>query len=737
MQRKKDSIRRLAAGAIVMGFAGPATAQETKPVVLDTVILWGTAQTGTAVTEGTNSYTTPDMNTATGMTLPPKETPQSTSIVTRQQLDDQGTTDMGNALKRTTGVTVIRDSGRDRFQSRGFYIDQIQEDGVNSVAPGASQNPYRTSGSMNDLEIYDHIEVVRGATGLVQANGEPGGTINAVRKRPTQEFQANSSLTYGSHDRVRVTGDMSGALNKDGTLRGRLVAAHDQADSFKNNVDRRGDIVYGVVDYDFTPDTRLTFGAVYQNRRDTPDLFGLPRGIGGADLGLPESTYLGADWNRESFRKREAFAELNHSFNSDWSLSARLGYQKNDSQQVFAALGNGSTSFAGVGSDGLLTLNNMQNYDNESDQTGFHVTLTGRYELFGRQHELFTGLNYSRDVIDSRWRQYIDATAYDVFGFDGNIAQPDWDDSTVLMRDVAYHYRTSQKSLNLGTRLEVSDQAKVILGGRYTQYEATGYSQYTTWAGLPDSEYSQLDKQDERKFIPYLGATYDVTPDTTLYASYTSIFKPQTAADVDGNMLDPVIGDNYEIAVKSELFGGQVLASAALFQITQKNRAIYNDVTSAYEAEGKVRSRGIDVELAGELAPGWNLFAGYTYGKTEYLEAESERYLAGQTYSPQTPRHLLRLSTTYELPDFDGRWTLGGGVQVQSEATSLYGVHYNGFAVWDANVQYRINDQASLRLVVNNLLDRRYYESSANGTNGMNNFYGEPRNVALTLKTSF
>ncbi|MFT4014562.1 MAG: TonB-dependent receptor [Paracoccus sp. (in: a-proteobacteria)] len=99
-----------------------------------------------------------------------------------------------------------------------------------------------------------------------------------------------------------------------------------------------------------------------------------------------------------------------------------------------------------------------------------------------------------------------------------------------------------------------------------------------------------------------------------------------------------------------------------------------------------------------------------------------------------------RNDTLYGLLDYDlGETTTltFGGVQVQSDATSLYGVKYPGFAVWDANVQYRLTDSTSLRLTVNNLFDRRYYESSRNSVNGMNSFYGEPRTVALTLKTSF
>lgn len=140
------------------------------------------------------SYTTAAMRTTTGLSLAPQETPQSVSVVTQTQLDERGITTMQDALKTTTGINVIPDAGRWRFQSRGFYVDKIEEDGIASTVPGAAGNPYNDPQSMSDLAIYDHIEVVRGATGLTQSNGEPGGTINAVRKKPTAATQASASL---------------------------------------------------------------------------------------------------------------------------------------------------------------------------------------------------------------------------------------------------------------------------------------------------------------------------------------------------------------------------------------------------------------------------------------------------------------------------------------------------------------------------------------------------------------
>lgn len=168
-------------------------------------------------TEDVNSYTTSAMRTTTGLTLSPRETPQSVSVITKTQLDDQGLTTIEDALRTTTGVNVTRHGSRTVYQSRGFFIEQIEEDGISTTigAPGVTGNPFRNPKQQMDLTLYDHIEVVRGATGLTQTNSEPGGTINAVRKKPTDDTQLRADAIVDRFGKVRATGDASGTLNKD------------------------------------------------------------------------------------------------------------------------------------------------------------------------------------------------------------------------------------------------------------------------------------------------------------------------------------------------------------------------------------------------------------------------------------------------------------------------------------------------------------------------------------------
>ena len=239
------------------------------------------------------------------------------------------------------------------------------------------------------------------------------------------------------------------------------------------------------------------------------------------------------------------------------------------------------------------------------------------------------------------------------------------------------------------------------------------------------------------RFIPYLGLTYDLNDSISFYASYTSIFKPQGATDLQGNVLPPVIGKNYEIGVKSSVLDHRLNLTAALFSIDQENRAVTltNPQTNrSYSVpSGLVRSHGIDLEASGLITPAWQIFAGYTFNTSKYKENESSRYLAGMNFSKHTPKHMLRLYTSYRLPGAARQWTVGGGMSVQSKTSSVYNVHQGGWAVFNANVQYEISPSMSVRLIVNNLTNRRYYENHKVRANGINNFYEQPRTVALNF----
>ena len=680
------------------------------------------------------------MKTATGLDLTLKETPQSVSIISEQTLKQQGITSIADALKRTTGINVIRDSGRYRFQSRGFYIDQIEEDGLSSTVPGAASNPFRTASSSTDLDIYDHIEVLRGATGLTQANSEPGGTINAVRKHPTEDFQMYGYLQGGRWNNIRSMLDIAGALNQNKTIRARTVTAIGHTDTFKQDVSNDTGLFYSVFDFNLTPATLLRWGAMYQKDINTPDYFGLPMATGGIDTQLPASTYLAAKWSTQQFEKYNTFAELQHSLNDDWKISSKINANLNQSLEKFAGLAQLSQSYLGISDlNPNLKMNNQQYYDNESHEVTANIGLNGKYRVLNNTHDLFATLSYSRLQENSRWKRVLKNTAYNVWTFNPEmIAQPDWNNIQNLFNNIEYHTELEQKALSLGTRANFFDTLHIILGGRYTDFKTIGDQQYYVWNYKADSEYIKAQTVSKHKFIPYLGLTYDVTPETSAYISHTEIFKPQSSKDVSGNILPPVIGVNDEVGLKSSWFDQRFNTSLALFRIKQQNRAMQDlNNTNFSIAEGKVNSQGIDVEISGQATDQLTLFAGYTYNKSKYLKTESNTYPQGANFSKHTPNQMFRFYSQYQFEGVLNQLSAGLGLQAQTSTASLYNIQQGGYTLWDANLEYQIHPQLSINLIGQNLTDKRYYENQRMRIVGGNNFLGTPRNVLVRLNWKY
>lgn len=215
------------------GSAANSTLQGLDDDNLGTINVTGKADLST--TEGTGSYTTGNMSTATGLNLSIRETPQSISVISNQLLKDLSLHNAEEALsKYATGISLNNDAGGNRIVSRGFYVDNIQEDGIASSVSSSVFGPLGSSKEFTDLEFYDRVEVLRGVAGLMQSNGEPGGTINLIRKRPSDQFGFNASLSGGSWDNYRGMIDVTDAINQSGTARARLIEILSKTGSFKD-----------------------------------------------------------------------------------------------------------------------------------------------------------------------------------------------------------------------------------------------------------------------------------------------------------------------------------------------------------------------------------------------------------------------------------------------------------------------------------------------------------------------
>lgn len=684
---------------------------------LSTVTVTAAAERS-GTTEGTGSYQATATNTSTRLMLTPRETPQTVTVISQQQMDDAAMTSVDDALKATSGVYMYDRGGNGSiYYSRGFEM-QAQYDGME--APGGISSWNRAP--QVDRAFLDRVEVLQGAAGLLSGGGEPGGTINLIRKRPTESFQGQAEVQLGSWDQRRIVADVSGLLAASGVFRGRLVAVVDDSDSFVDHafLDRRS--IYGIVEADLTPDT--LFSASVQHQRDKGRThFGPPFAEDGSDAGLRRSSFFGDANYRQEKDLSQYTVGLTQRLTGAWNLKATYSrIATGNSIRNYSYL-NGSLN--PVTGDGLSLARRAAFY-RDTRTHAFDVHATGPFNLLGRAHEVVVGLNgsaYQDSYGGTGWPPGI---PINVYAFDPTSLGP--------IPDTADANPGAEKIEQLGVfgvaRWSLTDSLKLITGGRVSQYKSK--NPLTGAINLKESSV----------FSPYAGLVYDLNAQYSAYASYSDIFNPQSSKRADGSTLKPVVGANYELGIKGELLDKRLNVSAAVFRLEQANLAREDDSVpfdpgnvcggTCYIAADKVVSQGVDLGVNGQVGQGLNLAAGYTYTSSEYAAGAQQ----GERFRTDAPRHSLRVSASYQLPDTG--WSVGGNVAATSKTyktgwSSPNTIRQNALVLIGLHAKYQITSQAEVLLAVSNLTDRSY--RNLEGTNYSS--FGEPRKFIANLKYRF
>ena len=651
-----------------------------------------------------------------------KDIPQSISVMTRKQLDEQGIIDMRVAANSITGVVAANGNGQGMtLTARGFGIGEWQYDGVAIPRDMWSLGNWGTE----DMVFFDRMEVLRGASGLLQGTGSPGGSVNLVRKRGQSEKTVAITARAGSWDRYGLQLDAGGPLNQDGSLRGRVVLDEARGHSFIDQVHGRTHKAYGALDYDISADTTVGIAISHSDSEGRPMIYGLPINAAGSDMGLPRSTYTGATWNRAGIEQTSVYADLSHRFNADWKLKVaamRMSEKANAKHQRL----HGVTAADG---SGLSYANWITDFD--SDAFGVDAFVNGRFEALGLRNELTVGSSYSKYKTNDMFARTF-TPGGNIFAIDHDRAEPTV--ASLLAaggRQYLSAYDVEQKGLYARLRTRLTEPLTAIIGARASWYDNI----YTD-----RQSGSRTVQSASGKITPYAGLIYALTPQWSLYGSYSGVFEPQSGRTAQGTVVDPITGVNYEVGIKGELLDGRVNASLAVFRYEHKNRAV-NDLDSGYacdgwycsKATGKVRSQGIEAEVSGEVLRNLQLTAGYTYNTTEY---RSDPDLQGEVFSTWTPRNMLRVWASYRLPSDWSRLTLGAGFTTQSHTLShTYSPNkfkVPGYTVANLRVAYQVTPELNLAMNVNNLFDKRYWLPGFVGYSGFD--FGDPRNVMFTLK---
>lgn len=681
-------------------------------------------------TEGTNSYTTDSMNSATGLALSIRETPQSVSVISRQQMNDQNIISLRDAVLSTPGLSAVQgDYSGDSaaYLARGFALNKIMMDGLSVGITGSGSY----NGVTDDMAFYDRVEVVRGANGLMQGAGTPSASINLVRKRPTAESKTDLSLSKGSWNFYRMEADTRGSLNESGSLRGRMVAAYEDKDSFVDVLGSNTRLLYGALEADLSADTTLMVAGSWRDHDGDGINGGIPDAADGSLLNVSKSAYIGNAYEYERTDNTGLFAELQHNISPGWDLRIAAQTQNMDADFL--------ESYKWYSSNNELRLGAAE-YSFSHRRQAADARLSGQYNFLDRTHDLVVGLNWSRHKFhgaggweDGSWTDTggvaVDPLNWNPFQY----SQPYIDRS---LWD--YGFTTKEKGFYAITRLNITDDVAVLGGGRLSQYTL---------------DYTNGDAYKENGIkTPYLGVTWAFDKHHSAYASYTEIFEVQSTEDKNGDLLPPLTGENYEAGIKGEYFDGQLNLSATVFRMLQTNRAV-NDYSSqnpchtgtrgwCQRAAGEVESNGVELELTGEPVPGWNISAGYSYVMAEYSQ-DDDASLIGQTFDASMPEHQFKLATNYQLTGDLAAWNLGGSVRYQSEIKrGGYGGYYedivpsqDAYTVVGLNAGYRISPNWKVNMNIENLFDKEYFAGLGWGTGGRT--YGDPRRFTATLRGTF
>lgn len=715
------ALERLLAGTGLQAVARPEGGFRLRqaPVAGQAATLAPVTVTGSynATTDGTASYTSPAV-TIGKTTQALKDIPQSITVLTRQRMDDQDMTSLPDAINNTAGMVGVQGVGPGvAINARGFPVDLLQYDGVALL-----RNSYSLGNWEQDsLVFYDRVEILRGAAGLLQGAGSPGGAINLVRKRGGTEPSVVITGKAGSWDHYGLQLDAGGPLNAAGTLRGRVVVDEDRSDSFVDYAWEKTRNLYAALDFDVTEDTTVGIGISNRYSRSRPMFVAYPRYEDGGDIDLPRSTFTGSTWNRAKNDQTIFNADVTHRFNDAWRFRL-AGVAMNEKNTTVHQRAVGPIMPDGSG----LDYGNF-GVDFKSKQRGLDMSVSGNFTALGMQQEVVVGAAYSKLTTADRFTRAWQSGG-NVFDIDHH--RP-WQDMDSIAAASGYDSRSSydirQKGLYGTWRVKPTESLALIGGGRVGWYDY-GYS----------SGGSTTTSTTSGKFIPYVGLVYSLTDNWSAYTSYTTVFEPQTARGVDGSLLKPIEGNNYEVGVKGELMDGRVNTSLAVFRYDHKNRAV-NDYDAGFacdgwycsRASGKVRSQGVEAEISGEVVKGLELYAGYTYNTTKYLSDPDNQ---GAVFNTWTPKHMLRLWANYKLPGMMNRVSVGAGVNTQTDTISSdREFKLAGFTVWNARLGYQATPELSFALNLNNVFDKKYYVPSYNTLSG-NNYYGEPRNVMLTVR---
>jgi len=648
---------------------------------------------------------------ATGLTMELNETPQSISVISSQQIKNFAANSINDALKIATGIKVEQsETNRTRYKSRGFDVKSTQIDGV-----GLPNSWGLVTGAMESYG-YEEIEIIRGANGQLTGVGNSAGTINYVRKRPTNENEGEIGLTLGSYNSKRLQADYSFLLTDSGSWAARVIAVAQDAESYLDSLENDRSYFSAVVDGQITDNSTLTFGASHQDANTDGNMWGglTFKYADGTRADWDVSASPAQEWTMWDTTNTQAFVEYAYSFDNDWEIKTTYNLRDSANQSKLLYLYDARGLFDSETNLGLFSLPGR--YDAEFTAHLFDITANGEYDLFDKSHELTMGVSISKSESLSFKNDYDRATT-PAFGF-----APAFPYASNVLPEPVWGEKTQYAEIDVtltrffgSTKLNVTDDLFLVAGFNAIDYKREGLN-----SGV-------VIDNNENEVSPYAAATYAITDDVNAYVSYSDIYQPQEQYDINGEFLDPSKGVNYEIGLKTQWLDDSLLATFAMFSAEQENISAYagrNALGKSYYEGTNIDSKGFELELTGKISDNLNAVFAYTY-----LDVEDD---LGVNTNEWIATDVVNFSLDYTLTQLP-EVTVGFGGKWQSKTENAKSkVIQDSYVLVNAFARWNVSEKLAIQANINNITDEKYITSL--GTIG---YYGAPVNGSVSLSYRF
>ncbi|HDX5840968.1 TPA: TonB-dependent receptor [Acinetobacter baumannii] len=659
------------------------------------------------------TYKVDSSSSATRSEIALQNTPQSVSVVTQKVIEDIGATRLVEALDLAGGVTRANNfggQGLTGFNVRGFTSGEFYRNGfpINRGYPNAP-----------DSNTIERVDVLRGPSSSLYGRGDPGGTFNLISKTPKSEQQTTLGAQLSSEGLYRTTVDTTGTVPDAENIGYRLNVIAEGGDSYRDHVESKRYGIAPVIQWQATDATKVTFEADILRNQHPLDR-GHTRYPTQKSFNSSPETYLwetGKYYNRLYNDNNMAQLRVEHDLANDWKLNAGVQYL-NGKLHGYAVEANG------IQNDGETLGRNYNYRELKWQDTDAQINLTGNFQLLGLAHTLVTGLEYE----NYDYKSYIIRSSGDIGSYPINIYNPVLGQPLPELNRVTTHDRENLKTtaLFVQDQIDLNERLSALLGLRFEHYEHDYKNllpNTTNWNTSHDA------------FIPRLGLVYKASDDLSLYGNAAKSFKPNTGASRNGEGFDPEEGTTYELGFKWQALDNMLSIDSAIFYANKENVLTLDPVDSAYKvAAGEVRSRGIELNIAGQITPAWKIIGGYAFTDAEVTK---DNTLQKGTALANIPKNSFNLLNIYEF-QVGPLQGLGLGINQKyidkragQTANSTYTM--KGYAVTDLVSYYQATPKLRLNLDVKNIFDKVYDESAFN----LYAYTGESRTVQLGMSYTF